>query len=108
MTVCKEDLGFSNQWDTRYILDFLVKHTWVLVSRINDNKDLHFLPKQPNKRNTTIQILKEAQNGPQTERSPSQILHPTGATISTSEREEKSHFILMSQSGKDKGKCVVG
>lgn len=76
----KKILDFQTSRAEVASLMFLVKHTWVLVFRINDVKDLHFLLKQQNKRSLTIQILKRTQNLTQDQKVPeSQTAYSTDA-----------------------------
>lgn len=100
----KEILDFQTSGAEVTSLIFLVKHTWVLVSRINDVKDLHFLFKQQNKRRITIQILKKTQNLTQGQKvSERQTVYSADAAIILfCKTEKKRHFILMFQRLKDK------
>lgn len=91
----KKILDFQTSGAEVTSLVFLVKHTWVLVSRINDVKDLHFLLEQRNKRNMTIQILKKTENLTQEQKvSESQTMDSTEAIIILfCKTERKCHFI---------------
>lgn len=92
----KKILDFQTSRAEVTSLMFLVKHTWVLVFRTNDGKDLHFLFKQQDKRNITIQILKRMQNLTPDQKVPeSQIVYLTDAQECYFVKQRRNAVILM-------------
>jgi hypothetical protein len=91
-------LGFQTSEAEGVSLILLFKHTWVLVSRINDVKDLHFLLKQQDERRPTMQILKKVQNVTQGQKVPNQLTFNRCHSIV---KQQKHPFVVMPQRRKD-------